>query len=278
MVVISLGGAVAGWKLQVWEMVRDTAAVRKKRAIWIAVGVIALVTVWFVFLRPRDEPKYQGRYLSEWVADYKAIDAGIRASSAYSEFDPKQVALAKAAHAVRTIGTNGLAHFLKWVRATQPVWQRDLRFRLPYWLENIKSVRDWLGDAAKRRAAYGWCGICLLGTNAAGAIPTLEVMVKDRANHESSLIAIHALNFIGTASIPALQSAFADTNTPNRPDMTYSFYWMAFELGHTNTTLPILTAALHDHDPKVRVEAKRWLDSIRERWLDERSLTNAPTK
>jgi hypothetical protein len=60
--------------------------------------------------------------------------------------------------------------------------------------------------------------------------------------------------------------------------MTYSFYWMAFELGHTNTTLPILTAALHDHDPKVRVEAKRWLDSIRERWLDERSLTNAPTK
>jgi hypothetical protein len=45
---------------------------RKRRFIWVGLGLIALATVWFAVLRPRDEPKYEGRYLSEWCEAYEA--------------------------------------------------------------------------------------------------------------------------------------------------------------------------------------------------------------
>src|SRR6187455_1563361 len=40
----------------------------KRRKVLVLLGVIALAVACFVTLRPVAEPKYQGRYLSEWMA------------------------------------------------------------------------------------------------------------------------------------------------------------------------------------------------------------------
>ena len=74
------------------------ATKRRKRLAIVLLTVIAGV-VAYVLLKPKDEPKYQGRYLSDWLEEYR--------DSRYSDGD--------AAIAVRNIGTNALPYLVKWL-------------------------------------------------------------------------------------------------------------------------------------------------------------------
>jgi len=221
--------------------------VRKKRFLWIAVGLVALVAVWFAFLRPRDEPKYQGRYLSEWLDAYRLSFPSVGRISDGTDFQAAESAL-------RAIGTNALPCYLKWIRYAPPAWQKGLRERLPSWIRDNRLVGDWLGNAAEQRARYSYLGFTFLGTNAASAIPDLEVIMKDRTKPKTSLEPIRALSFIGEPALPALQAAFADTNAPNRR-YVFQCVWQMAENGYVNATRGILASALNDVDPLVRRDA-----------------------
>jgi hypothetical protein len=217
--------------------------------------------VWVAFLWPA-EPKYQGRYLSDWFTEYLTFrdnsHKGLEAESA-----------------LRAIGTNGLPFYLKWMRYEPAQWQSTLFRKLPSWITKSKVVRDWRDETAARLVSYSHSrvGIQLLGTNAVSAIPELVTIMKDRSKLYNSMQACYALATIGEPALPALQDAFADTNASYRHTVVMCVSLMTSDLGHTNTTGPLLTAALHDPDETLREAAKICLRQIH--W---RSHNKAPGK
>jgi len=85
---------------------------RKRRKVLVVLGLIAVAVVCFVTLQPPDEPNYQGRYLSEWMAAYEAA-ANRLDSSANNPSSPALAELKEAESAVRAIGTNALPCFIQ---------------------------------------------------------------------------------------------------------------------------------------------------------------------
>jgi hypothetical protein len=214
--------------------------VRKKRILWVGVGVIALGTVWFGFLRPRDEPKSQGRYLSEWIVDSYAPNS-----------TPSQRAASRLA--IQDIGTNGLPYYLKWMRYEQPAWQQSLRWKLPHWIKSNPTVDHWL-YAGERRADWSISKVASLGTNAVSTIPELEAMMNDHTKPGLVSRAITALGNLGGPAIPALQRSLADPNQNQRYQIVLYLGTIARQ-GHTNDCLPILMEVLNDQDAAVRSAA-----------------------
>jgi hypothetical protein len=234
----------------------QTAVVRKKRFLWVGVGVIALVTVWFGFLRPRDEPKYQGRYLSEWAA--------IRGPAPYGS--PVR---AEAELAIRNIGTNALPLLLEWMHYQTPEWKLTLHRNLPRWIQRNGTYGLLLFGAASR-ANHSYGAIMVLGTNAVSAVPELEGMLRDRAKSDPVLRAIQALNYLGEPGWAALQRAFADTNQLHRFLIVRSVASSMSE-GLTNARQALLLQALDDTDIKVRLNAT---NAVRD--FAPHLLSNAP--
>jgi len=85
---------------------------RKRRIYLGVVGVVVLVGVLVVALRPEREPEYGGKKLSEWVDTiWKPMPEGTRDELSYSirRFDETPVAM-------RTMGTNAVPYLLKWTQ------------------------------------------------------------------------------------------------------------------------------------------------------------------
>jgi hypothetical protein len=131
--------------------------------IWMAMAAVALALTWCAFLRPRAEPKYQGRYLSQWLALYD--HAGDTT----------------AAHAVQVIGTNALPYFIEWMRYQPTARTLSSYDNLPAWLQENRTVRSFLFVQAQH-AHYAVSGFRILGTNAAPAIPELTALMSDPKN------------------------------------------------------------------------------------------------
>lgn len=227
---------------------------RKKRFIWAGIALLALATVWFAFLRPRDEPKYQGRYLSEWVQIYN-----VGRESEHAQ------------RAQEAIGTNALPYFLRWMHYNQPGWKATLDQKLPGWIRYSPEVDRWL-YAADYRAEDSLAGLYLLGTNAVSAIPELEAMMKDRTNASAARRAVRSFAFLGEQALPVLQRAFADPNQGDRGLIVVAIALIARE-GHTIACSPTLVDALTDRDHSVRYRAT---NAIRENV--PALLTNAPAQ
>ena len=210
---------------------------RRKRILFATVLLVfALGLAWF--LRPRNEPKYQGRYLSQW--------ADLLTRSEPTDDERKAVF-----HALQQIGTNGLPTFLAWLSVETPPWKISLRRKLPSTLAKNKTIANWLGEKDRIRAALGMHGIELCGTNAASAIPALNSVMITRTNTLEQQFAIDALTGIGGQSIPVLKAAFADQKHPFRPTILSSLHRLSLS-GYTNECMPIIIAALEDRNPSVR--------------------------
>jgi hypothetical protein len=237
---------------------------RKRRTIWVAVGAIALAVTWFAFPRPRNEPTYQSRYLSEWVRVYSSTQQEL--FNGHSSQPAHQEQLEGAQRAIWAIGTNALPCFLKWMRYETPEWRVTFRLNLPRW-----ARYDWLEEGpAERQAREAFLGMCLLGTNAADAIPELKAMMRDPTRPQTAYKAIRALGHTGEQAIPVLQSALADPNQPYRVYIVGSVFNMA-HIGLTNACLPLLVQALTNQDSFARENATNFL-----RRLAPHLLTNSP--
>jgi len=223
----------------------------RKRLLLVSV-LLAAALVLTMILLPRNEPKYQDRYLSEWVADLRP-DATVAQREA-------------ARQAVVNIGTNCIPAFVEWLGADTPKWKIFFYRMLPSRLQQNLSVANWARKDVIR-AGQAMEGIWLLGTNAAGAIPQLDYQLRHRTDEDQSrsrlwgFMVIHALAGIGVDSAPVLKAAFADPKQSNRYDILWSLRWLALN-GHTNECMPSLLAALEDQDPKVRARATNLLQVV----------------
>ena len=196
-----------------------------------------------LFVRPRNEPQYQGRYLSEWMKDLIP-----QPNSANAKVE------AAARRAIEEIGTNGLPTYLAWLSREPPPWKKSVFSKLPLRLKQNRWLADWLVLSGNRRQQLAIQGFVILGTNAAAAIPELSSLMRNRTNANLCSQASFAPASIGPASIPALRSAFADSQQINREKIFSSIMMLSIHQG-SKECLPIITAALEDVNPVVRALA-----------------------
>ncbi len=253
---------------------------KRRRALATALMVVAaLATGVFAYAiyseRPIPEPNYNGRSLSEWLALYTRAErnGGV----------PTEAELA-----VRSIGTNALPFLIASLRYELPLWRKTL-LTLATWpvegktLDEGKVVygRAWILGRTARQTETADTGFVILNTNAAPAIPALEVLMKDDRKPTKALRAIWALGEIGGPAVPALTNALADTNQANRCRIMEALYGIEINSANhyrdtpTGVCLPALTRALNDLDPEVRRQAYINLYNLALHKLAPWSFTNA---
>jgi hypothetical protein len=212
----------------------------RKRRILFTLGSLLLVWLAWLIFWPLNEPRHQGRYLSEWLATCIAAPAQSSEHTA-------------ATLAIQTIGTNAIPHLLQWIGNAEPAKWRvalySLHGLLPTRLQDNRIMMRLFSGPA-RRAHYATKGFAIFGTNAVSAIPELEAMLKDQTRTEAAYHAAHALWSLGEPGLAALQRTFADTNLSHRWLIAYPLA-MAARDGSTNG-VPLLLQGLNDQDTKVR--------------------------
>lgn len=168
-------------------------------------GLAVLLMVLFFVLKPADEPNYQSRPLSEWLAIYQSDVCGQQSS----EFE-------EAREAVIHIGTNALPYLLKCIRYEPPAWKKRIRRQLPDPIADNETFNRWFDGPSDRRSECAMLGLGILGTNAVAVMPELVTMMRDSTTPARSVRAMLALGSFGESAIPAYRLALADTNQSKR--------------------------------------------------------------
>lgn len=166
------------------------------------------------------EPSFEGRFLSEWLAQYTERVWGNwerRASNA-------------GFLAVRDIGTNAIPTLIEWLREPDTLAP-----------PNVSADRSMLVGA----------GFEILGTNAAPAVPELARILNESNSTRSAGLAIGALRRIGKEGLPPLRAALENPVFPYRQGVAASIGSSVY-LG-TNLTefVPLLVRCLSDTDERL---------------------------
>jgi hypothetical protein len=247
---------------------------KKRRALTTALLVLAALAIGLFAYAvlsdgPIPEPSYKGKPLSEWLAHYRRPER--------SGGEPTEAELA-----VRSLGTNALPFLIASLRYELPPWRRALRTLATLGEGKVFYGRSWILGRRARQTANAETGFAILNTNAAPAIPELEVLMKDNRKPDKGVPAIWALGEIGGPAIPALTNALADTNQTNRYVIIDVLYTLeidsAFYYGNrpTGASVPALSRALNDPDPQLRLQAYHALSGLAGLKLAPWSCTNAP--
>lgn len=263
---------------------------RRKWLLTIAVGAVLIIALamaglFGVFSRD-NEPRYQGKSLSEWMEIYRMAPvfsgsrtepAGTKAErvAAFRAREARVAATrAEAELAIRSIGTNALPFLLQWTRYELPLWRAKLLQLATRPVEgktldegNIVYGRSLIIGPTARRAEWADVGFIILNTSAVPVIPELEAMMKDNQKPDRGLRAIYALGAIGVPAVGVLTNALADTNQTHRCEIMQTFY-VVREMSppsrdtYLGACLPALNRALDDADAGVRRQAKVSLYNI----------------
>ena len=181
---------------------------------WLALlGAMLLgLGLWFLF----SEPRARGRTLDE------LLEEGLAQGTIGHGENSAEVNIA-----IREIGSKAIPILLEKLRATDPVWKRELAEMLR------KQSLDWFkfrwAPEAQCEALYGFAA---LGTNARTAIPPLEKMFWDT---NTTWVAGHALARIGEAALPILRAGL--------PNADHSIRLSAFEATEVSPALRVATLA-----------------------------------
>lgn len=186
--------------------------------------LLGLLLMGVVLIVSRDdEPRVDGRTLSEWLRLYRYTDDNTEVSNA-----------------VHRIGVEAIPILLAKLRATEPKWKRKVtqvgggKFLPHRWLYTTHYQHE---DA--------WHGFSFLGTQAVSAIPELSKMLFDTNTHG---VSASVLGYIGADARPVLLTALTNANQGIRS---------AAVVGLTATTEMALASAEEVirlvHDPDIGV-------------------------
>lgn len=237
---------------------------RRKWPLAIAAGLalgISLMVLLPVLKRP-PEPYYQGRPLSDWLADYRRPERNGGVPTA-------------AELAVRAIGTNALPCLLNWIRYEPSLWREALLAIATRPVEgktsgegSIVYGRSFIRGRSARLAELAEHGFIILTTNAALVMPNLEALMKESRNPEVRLRAIYALGEIGPIALPTLVDALNDSRQPNRCEIIYSIYGVERNSPRgardavRMVCVPALAALLNNPDQEMRRQSATTLYNL----------------
>ncbi len=209
-----------------------------RRRLLIVLAVCAAVVALVIALIPR-EPRYDGRTLSEWIAD----------SAPRKSPDPEQT---RAVEAVRHIGTNGLPWLVKWIGAKEPAWQLKLinkPSRLPLWIRHRVLPRLFRINSYHFHQRLALDGFVILGPEAAPAVPDLLQIVASSPNGSP---ASGALEDIGIAGLPPALNVL--TNRANSAEVRVAAaIWITRTdpKAESEMIVSLMAQCLRDRNPKV---------------------------
>lgn len=217
-------------------------SVRKHRLILIVFllgGVF--VTLWFL-ADSTNEPTYKGRNLTEWMRAWKRSD-------------PTAAQRKEAEDAIRSMGTNAVPHFVRWITYKTPAWKLKLYGVANPLLQRLNS--DWvLHDELANIYGAGHIGFAILGQEGVSAIPALSEIMN-----QSNLLAAASLGYIGKDALPSLMAGLTNDNQEIRANAL--LYGIA-ELGtNARPAVPFLIERLKDADRGERFRAVTVLGHLR---------------
>jgi hypothetical protein len=219
----------------------------RKKGMVLLTSAIVVVGLGFVLFGDREnQPQYQGRSLSSWLAIYDDLDP--------TTFE-------EAEKAVRHIGTNALPYLVRWIQYEPPGWRTSLKGVVPAGIWDNNSFQRFIQGRAGKRAAYARNGFRILGTNAVAVLPELERLLKSSTRPMTVFNAYSAISSIGPPSLPVFERALADTNQLYRFRIPMCLRFMAMGDGAA-AYLPLMRQALTNDDRTVRENAARVLKEM----------------
>lgn len=224
---------------------------KRRRLIFCCVLVLVAAGVVALWLRHPKDPVYQGKKLSEWVAQVN--------------HDTNEQAIQEASAAIHAIG----AEALPWLMNQFATRNWKLAARVSEWTEQRTGLDLGFDEDEFRyqRAAYG---ISLLGTNAAPALPVLARYLRDPVRGRGAIL---AMTGCGEITLPYLLEACASTNL----ELTLlGVRGLTLNALETKAALPPLVQMTRHTNSVIRVMAILGLKRARPRLdLAIPALTNA---
>ena len=227
----------------------------RKWVLLLACGILAAASVC-ALIRDR-EPSYEGRPLSEWLAELgwqdedEIWDANDRAREAKAQ---------RAREVLGRIGPEAIPHLLRWVRYETPppsLFRGLLRVARHHFGFATDALR-YRADALRYRADGTPTAFGLLGPAAAPAVPRLVTYARS-GSWEVRYRSIDALATIGPSALPALTNLLSADNGDIRCRV-------AQRLGRCGTNaapaIPALVAALKDSKATVQGAAAWTLGAL----------------
>ncbi|MDB6067957.1 MAG: repeat protein [Pedosphaera sp.] len=178
------------------------------------------------------KPAYNGKDLNAWLADFH-------------KGDPQA-----AGEAVRHIGTNSVPTLLRLLQKKDSSLKvKSVKMARKQQIIVIRFVpaRMHMQDALSAFRS--------LGPQASNAVPALVVLLDQNHTPETRAAAAEALGLIGPAAQPAIPSLLRETNNPNSQIRANALWALASIHAGPDCTVRLLTSALSDCDPGVRIVA-----------------------
>jgi hypothetical protein len=219
-----------------------------RRVLLVLVLISGAVSVTFVL--NRRAPHYGGKSLSQWLEIYR------NGTSQHAFTSEETRERERAAEAVRSIGTNGLAHLIDQI-SYQP---STFETRLEHLVDKIPGVSSL--TSIQRRYLEANAAVTafeILGPVADPAIPALQQLASNYRRHRTATQATSALVAIGSHAIPAILSLL----TNQHPETRIIALDEIAGLGEkASITVPIIVQCLKCTNSAVRESAAAALGSL----------------
>lgn len=197
----------------------------------VAVGIL-LAWAW---MPPRhEEPVYQGKTLSKWLA---ACAAGDRDRGPETQSEA----------AIRKIGTNGIPTLLRLIQTPDSYF----RSKLKALMEKQTFIEAYF-EAAEDSRYMAWHGFEVLGEAGKGAVPDLLTLAKKPSGtvgRGEVILALGCIDPSAQATIPALVSIASDPKDQERGYAIYSLFLMR---STAESVMPLFESCLRDTNASIR--------------------------
>lgn len=209
-----------------WRRMKPTPA---KLAMAVAGILLVLAAFRFSQRRDHDQPVYDGRTLSQWLADFDVLT---------SHPDRESPTYLQASNAVVQIGTNGLPFLLKWIQ-----YEPSSSYRL-FWDTAIKgldklpgeivpvSFSNWMTRSGEVHRSYAaGDALLLLGPQLEPVIPQLASIAETGIPRNASRFATQALGSAASVAWGEIVRLVANTNYPGSITAIYEVLPMGTNAG-----------------------------------------------
>ena len=230
---------------------------RKQRLSLLLAGLVIVALMgglaWLVFRN--QEPVYQGKPLSYWLAGFTAQITYGRLSTNGSTTPTRD----QANEAVRQIGTNGIPTLLRMLRQHDS----DFGLKLVKLAQKQRLIQINFVPATRRNSeaalAFG-----VLGAAGSNAVPALIQIYEERISDASQMSTAWSLGWIGptaAAAVPALVRTASNTNA-NAYVRGFAAEALGYIHAEPESVVPTLIISLKDSEPFVREHAAEALGSF----------------
>jgi hypothetical protein len=224
----------------------------RQRTYFVVFGIILLALVGAVVFFHSSEPTYDGRTLSQWMADYwecvkpPPASPSIFTMEMYIGYEGDSPRLRSATNAIRHLAPKATPCLLEWMDYEQPGWS----VRLCSYLKGRQGrwgIERRIVDGLERpstRSRNSAVAFRALGSSAAAAVPQLAKLLKSPKPGVADS-AILALVYIGPKGLPPLTEALADASRTNRDHLAEGIARMGT---NGRPAIPVLTRCLREQN------------------------------